>query len=319
MGKDCTRALNLGSLAALLTLFCAVVSPQAPVVLAQTEPAVPSAEAGEDLLPPGEAPLEPEPPTGPDLTQANELIRAQEWAEADEVLSTVLTEWPDDVAALLLRGEVLLAMQRPDEAKPLLERVVELDPERPRGHFQLATALQATGDTAGALSHFGLEIERNDSDEVRIWAHTNRSIIFEQERKWAEAAAEMEAVVAIDPDEPRFYGDLASLYLQAEELDKVAEALERGVEAGFSSPQHYYILGSRYYRKDDFEQAAQAFEQALELNPNSAAVEKSLGATFERMERNADAASHFQRYLELAPDAPDAKEIEKHIDKLRKG
>ena len=62
-----------------------------------------------------------------------------------------------------------------------------------------------------------------------------------------------------------------------------------------------------------------AFAQALELNPNAAAIEKSLGGTMEKLGRNADAAAHFQRYLELAPDAPDAKEMKKHIASLEKG
>jgi len=317
-----TTTCESGSKMGFPGLFCllALVVVMGGVGASAQEPnEIPSAESGETLAPPTEEPPQPEEPTGPDVTQANELITAGEWAQADEVLAAILLEWPEDAGTLLMRGEVLLAMQRPDEARPLLERVVEIDPERPRVHFQLAAALQAAGESEAALDHFAREIELNDADEVRVMAHTNRSIILEQEQKYAEAAAEMEAVVAIDPDDPRYYGDLASLYLQAEDLPKVADALQRGAEAGFSSPQHYYILGSRYYRNDEFEKAAEAFGAALELNPNSAAVEKSLGGTMEKLGRNTDAAAHFKRYLELAPDAPDAKEMKKHISELGKG
>lgn len=289
------------------------------VVPAQSPEEMPSAEAGEDLMPPMPEPAPPVEPAGPDLTEANELITAGDYEKADEVLSTVLGEFPEDPGVLLMRGEVLLALGRPADARPFLQKCVELDPERLRAHFQLGGALQAAGEDEAALGHFAREIELNEDDQVRIMAHMNRSIIFEQQQKWPEAAAEMEAIIEIDPDDPRYYGDLASLYLQADELEKTSEILARGAEAGFSSAQHYYILGSRFYRKDDFERAAEAFALALEQNPSAAGVEKSLGGTLEKLERNAEAAQHFRRYLELAPDAPDAKEIKKHIAQLEKG
>lgn len=303
----------------LLVLVTPQVVAQEPTDTSTEQPdTMPSAESGESLSPPTEEPPLPAEPTAPNLASANELITAQEWEQADEVLAAILVEWPDDPGTLLMRGEVLLALQRPDEARPFLEKAVELAPDRPRGNFQLAAVLQAAGEAEAALEHFGREIELNEANEVRIMAHTNRSIIFEQEGNWDSAAAEMEAVVAIDPDDPQYYGDLASLYLEAKNLPKVADTLARGDEAGFSSPQHYYILGSRYYRQDDFENAAAAFSKALELNPNAPIVEKSLGGTLEKLGRNDDAAMHFERYLELAPDAADAKKIKKHIATLKK-
>jgi len=287
---------------------------------AQEEPTeFPSAEAGQDLTAPTAEAAPPEAPSGPDLSAANELITARSYEQADEVLATILDEFPDDPGTLFMRGEVLLALGRPEDARPLLERVVELDPDRPRANFQLGGALQATGDEEAALEHFAREIELNDDEQVRVMARMNRSIIFEQQQKWDEAAAEMEAIIEIDPDDPRAYGDLASLYLQAGELEQASEVLARGVEAGFSSPQHYYILGSRYYREDDYEHAAEAFQHALELNPNFPDAEKSLGGTLQKLDRNQDAAQHFRRYLELVPDAPDAKEIKKHAAQLEKG
>jgi tetratricopeptide (TPR) repeat protein len=279
----------------------------------------PSAEAGQDLSVPGGEPAPPEVPPGPDLTEANELITAEEYEKADEVLAAVLAEFPDDPGTLFMRGEVLLALGRPEDARPLLEKTVELDPERLRAHFQLGAALQAAGEAEAALAAFAREIELNEEPQVQIMARMNCSIIYEQQQKWDQAAAEMEAIITIDPDDPRSYGDLASLYLQAGELEKVTDVLVRGVEAGFSSPQHYYILGSRYYRKEAYEQAAEAFADALELNSNFPDAEKSLGGTLQKLDRNQDAALHFKRYLELVPDAPDAKEIKKHIAELEKG
>ena len=55
---------------------------------------------------------------------------------------------------LLMRGEILLALGRAGEALEPLRRSAEIDADRARVHFQLATALSVTGDAPGALEAF---------------------------------------------------------------------------------------------------------------------------------------------------------------------
>jgi tetratricopeptide (TPR) repeat protein len=269
--------------------------------------------SGQEAASEAAAGSEAEPAPSADLSEANELVRAGDYAQADEALEQILTEFPDDPSALLMRGEVLLVLGRFPDAQSLLAKCAELDPERERVHFQLATALQNTGDIDEALEHYAKEIELNDDEEVKIMSRLNRSFLLGKQGQWSKAAAELEAVLEIDPDRPEIYGDLATLYLQSGKLDETFDALRRGLEAGFSSSQHFYVLGSRYYRDDLYEKAADAFAQALATNPGNADAERSLGATLEQLGREKEAAQHFQRYLELRPDAPEANELKKRI------
>lgn len=256
------------------------------------------------------------PPPSPraDLSAANEAIRAQDYAKASELLAAELEKAPEDATALLMHGEVLLALGKPAEARLPLEKCVELDPDRVRAHFQLANVLQAAGELAPAIEHFGREIELNDDEQVRIMAHLNRSILYEKSKQPEPAAEELEAALVIDPDQPRLYGDLATLYLRMGALDRAEEVLTRGFdEGGFASAHHYYNLGARYYKKGAYEDAVRVLAEALDLQDGFADAERSMGAALDQLGREAEAVKHLERYLELRPDAPEKEEIRKRI------
>ena len=259
---------------------------------------------------------EEEPPAGPDLGAANELVRAGNFSEAETLLAAIQGEFPDDPQLTLMRGEVLLALGRFDDALPVLRRSAEIDGDRPRVNFQLATALQVTGDRQGALDAFARELEFNQDTSVQVMVRLNRSVLLEQARDWAASAEELEQVLALEPGRTEVYGDVAALYLQAGELELAARSLDRGAGVGFRSAGHFYSLGARYYDKKSYEQAVQAFRQALEIDPAMASAERSLAGALDQLGDAEAALQHLRRYRELKPDAPDADKVNERIRAL---
>lgn len=244
-----------------------------------------------------------------DLSEANALVAESDYAGAESLLAGLQQEYPDDPALLLLRGELLLALGRAEEARTVLTHGAEVDPSRPRMNFQLGTALASTGQRQAALAAFAGELEVNQDKAVRTLAHLNRSLLFQQERKWMYAVAELEAVLEIQPSRTEIYGDLISLYIQSGKIDKAMEAMERGAGAGFASSSHYYSLGARLYRDERYEDAIEMLTRAVELDPSLALAERSLAAALEKLGRGAEADDHLRRYLELNPEAPDAAAV----------
>ena len=297
------RTLHFGF---LFLLLAALFAPGSPA-RAQVEPAV-----RQDPAAPAEEPGAGLP--GADLSEAVERIRTGAYEEAQDLLAAMQSEYPDDAALLLMRGEVLLALGRAEEALEVLRHGAEVGPERPRMNFQLGTALASTGQREAALEAFAREIEFNEDPEVRVLSWLNRSLLLQQERRWGLAAEELEAVLGLQPERSNVYGDLASLYIQAGNAEAAVDALERGEAAGFSSAEHYYSLGARLYKSEMFEQAAIMLAEALRIDPGLAPAERSLAASLERLGREGEALEHLRRYLELHPDAPDAAVV---AEKLR--
>ncbi len=170
----------------------------------------------------------PPEPLGPDLSEAYAKVKAQEYAGAEAILARLQPEFPDDERLLALRGELLVALSRIDEAIPILQKVAGIAPERPRVHFQLGTALASSGDKAGAIEAFGKELEHSKEPQVRLLAHMNRSMLYQQQRLWSEAAVELESALDLDPSRLQAWADLITLLLAVGDLDGALSALQKG-------------------------------------------------------------------------------------------
>ncbi len=286
----------------ILTLFAAAIVPQVSAGFQTT--AADAVETAKDSS-------APETPRA-DLSAVNELVLEGSYDEAEKLLAALHEEFPEDAAVLLLQGEVLLANRKPELASVALKQSIQLDPDKTRAHFQFATALNALGQGEAALQSFAVAAS-SDDPQIALMARLNRSTLFAQSRKWAEAAAELEAVLELQPDNVQVYGDLAAMHLRAGKTAETAAVLERGRQAGFQSAQHYYSLGARLYRDKNHAAAVEALTAALDLDPSLAKAERSLAASLEKVGRDEEALAHFRRYLELAPDAADAAQISAKI------
>jgi len=260
------------------------------------------------------APAEPEDPPRADLTEANALVRAQDYAGAESLLATLQQEFPGDPDLLMLRGELLLALRRPDESIEVLRKVAQLTPKRPRLQFQLGSALAATGQAEAAIEAFGKETETSDDPQVLVFSHINRSMLFQERQDWTASATELEAVLALEPQRTPVYGDLVAMYVQSDRLDAAVDALDRAEAAGFRSAGHWYSVAARLAKDEEYERAVGLFEKAIELDPGHADSERSLAAALEQLGREDEAIPHLKRYLELKPDSQDAAAIAAKIE-----
>jgi superkiller protein 3 len=252
-------------------------------------------------------------PARADLTAARELVKAGKYDEANATLSETQASFPDDPSLLLLRGEVLIALKQPDQAVPLLRHAAEVAPNKKRVHFQLGTALSATGDSAGAVEAFAKEIEINPDPKVVSMARLNRKILFENDKKFGEAAAELEQAIQADPEPREAYGELAELYLDAGKPDDAQRAIERAEAVGFQSSRLHFRMGVAYYNQKVFDKAAASFSRAVEIQPDLAQAEMALARSLDKQGLAQEANAHYQRYLELDPKAPEAAELKKRL------
>ncbi len=116
-------------------------------------------------------------------------------------------------------GEAWFALDQVDSAAVALKRAVSLDPDHARNRFNLANALELTGDAEGAGDEFRAYLARRPDDPV---AHFNYGVHLEHQGRVEEAVAEIEEAVRLDPEYVQAHVVLAQLY---ENLGRVEEAL----------------------------------------------------------------------------------------------
>ena len=182
----------------------------------------------------------------------------------DEGMKAVPPGSPASLAALLLRAEVLGALERPAEARGAYEEVRQRDPTSP-------VALAGIG----------------------------KSML--DEGKHAEAVEFLRGAIPQVPPQESLYLLLAEAYAGVGQMDAAADAIKKAVEALPKSVGLWVRAGELAVARQAWPEAASAFAHALALQP--AAVEVLLRAGFvaERMEHPNEALSFYERATEADP------------------
>jgi tetratricopeptide (TPR) repeat protein len=93
-------------------------------------------------------------------------------AQSVTVFRELLRRHPDHAPSYVKLGSILLAQHQYDQAEPLLERAVVLDPKSVQAHYQLGLVLRRLGKTAESDSHLAesrkLEAERSSQTDLKL-------------------------------------------------------------------------------------------------------------------------------------------------------
>jgi tetratricopeptide (TPR) repeat protein len=77
-------------------------------------------------------------------------------------------------------------------------------------------------------------------------------------------------------------------------------------------------VGMFYLHKGDVDAAIDRFKDAIQSRPNFAKPRLLLGEAYEKKGDKTEALKYYKEYLQVFPGAPDAKKVQKKIEKLSK-
>ena len=199
--------------------------------------------------------------------------------KASSFFDQALAHRPDDVAALVWRGDVALAQGRADEAEPRFARALSLEPASLSARFGLGRAALARQEYRRAAEYLEDVLKR---DPEAAGAHYPLGLAYQGlgDSKKAEAQLRQRKNHEILPADP--------LIVDLEEL--------------LESPQAYESRGIRALNARQWPQAAALFRKGLDLAPDSAALRHRLGTVMFMMGDTAGARAQFEEAVRVAPD-----------------
>jgi tetratricopeptide (TPR) repeat protein len=157
-----------------------------------------------------------------------------------------MTEDPNDMESVQMRGLSLYRLGRPADAIPFLERVRQWTPN-------------ANADANYVLGLCYLNSQR--SDDAR-GAFANQ--------------------FGVSPDSGAAYLLLGKMLMQANLPEAAAQSAKKALEVTPKIALAHFMLGEFYLFKSDTAQALREFEQEREINPANAAVYDRLGDLYTR-------------------------------------
>jgi tetratricopeptide (TPR) repeat protein len=264
-------------------------------------------------------------------------LRAEESRNRTEVLQRLAKLKPDDVAVLTKAADALMIARRYAEAKPLVERILALNP-------QSSTALSMRGalifnqesspaSMQRAITDFRAALNAQPSNWVARW-YLGRCYL--RQNKVKEALAELEKVDAVHPGNKRYLTDLAAAY-QRDGQEKRAVATNERFASEERAVHDITELRSRLNAApNDFESslrlgqlllasrkpdgALERLQTALKLRPKDARVQQALRSLEADYKRSLDAGlqslrarkgepalQNLSRVLQLKPQDPRTK------------
>jgi tetratricopeptide (TPR) repeat protein len=197
-------------------------------------------------------------------------------------LDTIATENPQDIDALLAKGDIL----------------------RAGNHFKEAV------DAYNAAS------QRIKTPQKHHWiVYFSRGASYEGMGQWDKAEADMKKALALNPGEADVLNYLGYSWLtQHRNIAEARKMIEDAYDARPEDPHIIDSMGYALYAAGDFTSAQEYFEQALERTPNDPTVNDHLGDTYWQQGRKTEARYQWQRALADDPDADAKRELHKKLE-----
>jgi tetratricopeptide (TPR) repeat protein len=166
--------------------------------------------------------------------------------------------------ARLLGGVSLLALGRAREAATELAHAVELMPDEPAAHLQLADADERLGDIAGVIHEYRRLVQLVPSSDEYVYRLGKAYLRLAQQS--------YERIRAIDPRSARLAQALGDQYLEQNRRDLALEAFDRAERLDAALPEIHVALARIHLVEGRLDQASAEAARARQLAPDSAAA-----------------------------------------------
>jgi tetratricopeptide (TPR) repeat protein len=262
------------------------------------------------------------------LKLAESLFAIGRWEESRAIYQAVSTAHPESAEAHYGVGRVSAARGDVAAATTSYLKSVELFPEYGAAHYALALVYRKLGDEARYQPQFRLYEQNRTSvppldDPLRSAvtrlnmgsvAHIRRGADLERAGKIAEAIAEQQEALRVDPKAVQAHINLISLYGRLAQYEPAAEHYRAGIDLDRNQADLHYNYGVLLLKQRKPEDAETAFRAALEINPYYAEAHTNLGSLYEQQGRLDDA---FQQFEEAVENRPNYRVAHFHMGRIR--
>ncbi len=231
------------------------------------------------------------------------VLQAEQSAEATREWMKAYNLAPADPRIALTVGKALADAGQDEQAVPILEQAVKLEPRSAAAAYQLAIVLQRVNRVPEAIQLLKRVVEAEPKNADAL---TNLGMALSQAQQAKDAVPYLQRAIALRPDDVTAHQDLAAAYIQIDQIADAITQLKAAIALSPGSPQLHYDLGVAYKLQDDAANAIPELEKAEKLNPASYEPAYVLGVLYTQAARYPEAAQQLEASLKLHPDNGDA-------------
>jgi tetratricopeptide (TPR) repeat protein len=259
--------------------------------------------------------LQPEHPFT-QLRLADSLLALGQFAESQPLYEALRKKDAKVAQVHYGLGRIAFVQKNMPAAIASFQQALQLFPNYGAAHYALGLALRDAGQASEANVHLKLSQEfkyvRPALDDPLLAAlaelnasatvHLKRGVALGEDGKLAEAIAEHERALAVNPKLTQAQINLIQLYGRAEQADKAEQQYRTLVAVNPNLAESHYNYGVLLTGLGRLAEAAQAFHRSLTLNPQHAESHHNYAVLIEREGKLDEAATHYRQAIANKPD-----------------
>ena len=207
-------------------------------------------------------------------------------------------------------------LDKTDDARKRLEKLIERDPTRYQPKVTLANILRGRSMFKEAAEAYSKAIGLIEKVEQRHWTvFYFRGICYERSKQWPKAEADFRKALELQPDQPLVLNYLGYSWVeQRHNLDEAFKMIRKAVEL---RPNDGYIvdsLGWAHYQLKQYDKAVEHLERAVELRPEDPVINDHLGDAYWRVGRKVEARFQWRHAKDLKPEPENLEKIKLKLE-----
>lgn len=237
--------------------------------------------------------------------------------EALALLEREIRDNPEDLAAIVDRGQVLSKLQRHQEALASYEQALQLNPDFYR-------ASMGKGNTLFFLRRFeeALDAYKNATESrqnYHIAWHNQGSFLADGLQRYEEAVASYQKAIDIDPSFAPAWRDRGFALMRLEKNQEAIIAFDEAIAINADDFPSWGSRGIALTKLKRYDEAVASLRKAIAINAKDPIAWSNLGWALGEMEKYKEGISAYDKAIEIKPDfAPAIKARKKLQEKFRK-
>lgn len=220
--------------------------------------------------------------------------------DAEGAFRQVLKTQPDSVPALAGLSEALLAEKR-------YNAVIEVLSTAPRDEvLQLNLAIAySKNDHFDLAQQILADVVKEHPDYAQ--GHLNLGILYTQQSRYREAAAEFQMALKIDPANDAARASCIKSLIILGQVDDALPMAQDHLRHNPRDAEALYLLGAVLRQRGQYAEAERVLSKAVTLQPDFYDSRYDLGFALAKLGRRAEARVQLERALRIKPDSSEAR------------
>jgi len=203
------------------------------------------------------------------------LVQIGYWRNSYLLFAHTLQVTSKNSTAELNIGKELADRGQNDLAEAHFRNAIQYSPDLGLARYNLATLLQRENRTDEALQQYLLALPRMSDPLELAQTHNNLGALFLARNQYAEALAQFDSAIHINPDEANSYLGRGMVQFQFGQIDNALASFSKAAEIT-PSALAWYWTGRCLEARSDKELAIRAYQSALGLSPQFGAARSQL-------------------------------------------